>query len=564
MSTNSQLSVTLAASLALVASAGGCTDPDPEGFEWITMRDGTRLAAAAHVPDDAGPFPTVLVRTPYGRDAENFLVKRYLPRGVAVVIQDTRGRYDSEGQDGAFTTDGVGELQDGYDTCAWIVEQPWSNGTIVGTGGSALGINQYLAAAAGCPGLVAISAELATPNVYSDAVFQNGVRRYALSHGFLEMQDNLAFERHFDEHAFEDDFWDPVQTGDRFSEVEVAGVHIGGWYDIFQRGTIDAFVGYQHAGGEGARGKQYLVLGPWAHNEPVLPAAGGLAFPEQADGPPFGDAGSIAGALLGHYLGRPDGELELQGIPTVNYYLMGDVDDPDAPGNVWKSADDWPIPAAPVRWHLASGGKLEETCPEDLQATTNYTFDPADPTPTLCGNNMVISAGPCDHRPVEPRADNVVFETAPLDAAIEITGRLRAHLYVDLDQPDTDLMVRLTDVYPDGRSMLIADGAQRLAARNSSESLDLVDPGTIVEVDVDLWSTAIVVNRGHRIRVSVTSSNWPRFSVNANNGLPYPHGVDGEQRVANISLHHDAAHASYIELPEPGRSRDAFTQCAPL
>lgn len=549
-------------SWTLLGSAAGCAEPAQDKFEWIEMRDGTRLAASVYVPKGEGPYPAVLVRTPYGRDAERFLASRYVSRDVAVVVQDLRGRFDSEGANAAFTTDGLGDLRDGYDTCAWVIEQPWSNGVIVSTGGSALGITQYLGAAAGCPGLVAISAEAATPNVYSDGVFQDGVHRHALSNGYLELIDNPQFAENFPAHPLEDEFWDPVQTSDHFGEVQVAGIHIGGWYDIFLRGTIDAYSGYQHDGGEGARGRQHLVIGPWAHRELVLPEDGGLRFPEQADTPvELPDAGSMAGAVLGHYLDRPEGEVAFSDVPTVSYYVMGDPDDPEAPGNAWRTAQDWPIPAAPVRWHFGPGGELAEACPASGTSTTTYVFDPKDPTPTLCGNNMTIPGGPCDHREVEARDDNISFETPPLEAPMEITGKLLAHLFVDVDQVDTDLMVRLTDVYPDGRSMLIADGALRLASRNSTRSLDFIEPGEIVEATVDLWSTSIIVNRGHRVRVGVTSSNWPRFSVNANNGLDYPYGSDGELRSATISLHHDAAHPSYIELPDPNRTEESITQC---
>ena len=172
----------------------------------------------------------------------------------------------------------------------------------------------------------------------------------------------------------------------------------------------------------------------------------------------------------------------------------------------------------------------------------------------MCGNNLTIDAGPCDQRPIEARSDVLVFETAALAEPVEVTGRLRAHLFVDIDRPDADLMVRLTDVYPDGRSMLVAEGALRLAARKSTTALALLSPGEVVEAVVDLWSTSIVFNRGHRVRISVTSSNWPRFAVNRNNGRPYPMSVEGPAHLVRVNVHHEAPHGSYIELPLPGRA----------
>jgi len=552
--------------LALSACGQGQTDvvekgKTEDGVAMVAMRDGVRLATTVYLPPGAGPFPTLLVRTPYDDDRHFGGEKSEYPElGIAVVTQDVRGRYDSEGIYQVFTQDGDGDLKDGVDTMQWIVVQDWSNGLIATTGNSADGTVQYMAAAANPPGLVLVEPMMATPNLYSDAIFYGGVRRYWLTHTWLEGLDTLYFEDEFANHPFEDAFWDSVQTHDQYGNAHAAGYHIGGWFDIFQNGAIEGYVGYQHHGGDGAAGRQKMVVGPWTHAGYGESTQGELTFPANARMPPYPDVSNV---LLNHYLQvhHPDLDLKPDDIPNVQYYVMGDVDDPDAPGNEWRTANDWPPDAAPVRLHLQPNGALAEACPPDDGGTTRYVFDPADPSPTIGGANMNMTHGPRDQREIEARDDVVVFETDVLTAPMEVTGRVFAHLFVDIDQPDADLMVRMTDVYPDGRSMLIADGAVRLATRGSTTALTSLMPGEIVEGVVDLWSTSLILNVGHRLRISVTSSNWPRFSVNRNNGLPYPASVEGAGGPVTVTIHHDGEHASYLEVPDPTRPVEDKTLC---
>ena len=541
---------------ALAGSA--CAQPS---VEQVPMRDGVLLATDVYLPPGEGPFPTLLRRTPYGREMGAQAAANYTQFGIAVVIQDLRGRFDSEGVDGVYTTDGDGELKDGYDTVEWIASRGWSDGLVAMTGASALGITQYMAASAAPPALVMIDATVATPNLYSDAIFQGGVRRYALSHNWLEGQGSLHFEQEMVNHPYEDGFWDSVQTHDQYGAVQAAGRHTGGWFDIFGQGTIDAWKGYQEQGAEGAAGRQKLIMGPWAHGTLHTRGAGDLSFPGGAEREPYADSFNV---MLNEALqvAHPSISDVTDDVPAVQYYVMGDVDAPEGPGNTWRTADTWPPEAAPVRLHLQDGGGLAEACPQGTGATS-YVADPLDPTPTICGANLTIAAGSCDQREVEARDDVVVFETPALDSPLEVTGRVRAHLFVDIDTPDADLMVRLTDVYPDGRSMLIADGALRLAAWGSTIGVEPLQPGEVVEGVVDLWSTSVVFNAGHRLRISVASSNYPRFSVSLHNGLDYPASVEGESAgPATVTLHHSAGRASYIELPDPTRDPQDYVQCA--
>ena len=262
---------------------------------------------------------------------------------------------------------------------------------------------------------------------------------------------------------------------------------------------------------------------------------------------------------LSHYLGLTPDPSNVDAIPTVQYYVMGDVDDATAPGNEWRNADDWPLPAAPIRMHLHAGGELLESCPSDSAGSTSYTYDPTDPCPTVGGANLVLPAGPLDQAAVEARSDVAVFSSPVLTEPMEITGRVRAHLWVQTNATDTDIVVRMTDVYPDGRSMLVLDGIQRLGYRDGATSLAAVPAGEPVEVEIDLWSTSIILNAGHQLRISVTSSNAMRFWPNPNDGSTYDDASGAVS--AEVFILHDAQHPSFVEVPNPQRPDIDVTTC---
>lgn len=513
------------------------------------MRDGTALATDVRLPRGKGPFPTVLVRTPYGRTEAAIRLSAGLNEaGVALVVQDMRGRFDSEGLDLVFTTDGDGDLRDGYDTLAWIVDQRWSNGKVGTFGDSAEGIVQYLTAATDPPGLAVMHAGVATPSLYDDAMFPGGMRLYALSHMWLEQQGSLHFEEELANHPTDDAFWEPTQMLPRAGNVRVPAVHTAGWFDTFRDGSIDAFLAFQHRGGDGAAGQQKLIVGPWTHQGLWGTEQGELTFPDNASDLPSGNVFDVMfNACL--ELDHPEIDAVPDDVPAVQYYVMGDVDDPDAPGNAWRAATDWPPPSATTRLYLAPGEGLQADAPPG--SATSYVFDPDDPAPTVCGANLMIEGGPCDQRQVEGRPDVIVFDTAVLSEPLEITGQVLAHLFVDIDQPDADLVVKLTDVYPDGRSMWITEGALRLAKRAPHEGLLPLASGDVVEAVLDLGNTSIIVNTGHRVRLSVTSSSWPRYSVNRNTGLEYPAYAEGAGTPVAVRVHHGGDHASFVDLPGP-------------
>ena len=515
--------------------------PVEKKSEKIAMRDGTKLATDIYLPPGAGPFPVIVARTPYNRVTHNESAPGFAKSGYVFVNQDMRGRYESEGENLPFIGCGWGEHQDGVDTIEWIKKQPWCNGSIATVGGSAGGITQNLLAGAAPSGLKAQYISVAPTDMYSDVSYIGGAFRKADVENWTTGNKfdprALAINR---AHPSYDDYWRANDTHMKFAVMNVPAVNIGGWFDMFAQGTIDQFVGRQHQGGTGSRGAQKLIMGPWHHGIGKMPA-GELTFPDANRVPVEYDPTR----WFAHYLTGIDNGIEKE--PAVAYYVMGDTSSPGAPGNEWRYADDWPIPAKETPLYLTEDKRLKLQVPESGAAHHEYTFDPANPCPTVGGNNLTIERGPMDQRKVESRDDAVVFTSEPLDKPVEVTGRLWAKIFASSSAVDTDLSVRICDVYPDGRSMLMAEGIQRLRYRKSREKPELLTPGQIEEVTIDCWSTSLIINIGHRVRVMITSSNFPRFDVNPGTGEPW--SGDGEKVKQTNRIYCDAEHPSRLLVP---------------
>lgn len=508
----------------------------------IPMRDGTRLATDIYRPAGEGTFAVILLRTPYDRTKHAPSPESFAREGFAVVSQDMRGRFASEGENLPFIGCGWGEHQDGVDTVAWLKKQPWCSGSIGTIGGSASGITQNLLAGAAPDGLDAQIVTVAAANMYLDAAYIGGAFRKADVEGWTTGNrfdpQALAIMR---THPAYDDYWRGLDTTLKFAQMRVPAIHVGGWFDMFAQATIDEFVGRQHAGGPGARGAQKLVMGPWTHGIGDMPV-GELQFPNARQVPPRYDAGR----WFAHYLKGVNDGVEKE--PAVAYYVMGDAKVPGAPGNEWRFADDWPVPAAESAAYLTHNGGFTLTKPAVTEeAFREYTFDPADPCPTVGGNNLTLQRGPRDQNRVESRADMLTFTSEPLRDPMEVTGRVKAAIFVSSSAVDTDLSVRLCDVYPDGKSYLIAEGMLRLRCRRSLERPEPLTPGKVEEVTVDCWSTSIIFNKGHRLRVDVTSSNFPRFEVNPGTGAAW--SASGDKVRQTNRIYCDSARPSRLLLP---------------
>lgn len=505
----------------------------------VPMRDGVRLATDIYQPESLhGPRPVIFTRGPYGKGGVKSLTKSACSKGYIVVSQDMRGRHDSEGDDDVvFHNDGWGERRDGQDSLDWIAKQTWCDGKIGTYGGSALGITQTMMAP-GAPGSLKAQWVLsAFSDMYSQCAYQGGAWRKSLIESWLDATKFDPRSRDtFLNHPRYDAFWAETNAEDQASRVNAPGVFLGGWYDIFLQGTINSFVTIQDRGGPGARGRCRLFVGPIGHGVfTTLRYPANSRFPDEADAFRFFDR---------HLKGKTDrGDAE----KPVHYYVMGDPTDPKAPGNVWRAADRWPPPSRPTPFYLHAANRLSTDRPAGDDDRLSFRYNPTDPVPTLGGQNLGLLVGPADMRPIESRKDVLVFSTNPLTEPVEVSGRVLAKLFILSDCPDTDFTVMLTDVYPDGRSMLVTDGLLRARYRESFEREELLEPSKTYELTVDLWSTSLVFNKGHRIRVLVSSSNAPRFEPNPNTGrLPR---ADLEHRVATNTVRISAEAPSHILLP---------------
>jgi predicted acyl esterase len=505
----------------------------------VAMHDGTELATTVYSPEGAGPFPVVVARTPYNKDGLQGEAAKFVREGYAYVAQDLRGRFKSKGHHAIiFHNDGWQEPHDGHDTLEWISAQPWCNGKIGSTGGSALGITQNMAAPGAPSALKAQFVVVAYSNCYPQSAYQGGAWRTGLLEGWLNatgMTDvNLPT---FVAHPKYDEFWAGLNPEAQAARVHAPAVFLGGWYDIFTQGTINSFAALHNHGGEGARGRCRLIMAPIGHGTMTE-----LKYPlNAAQFPKCGrDLAWFNFMLKGKANGVGDEK-------PVHYYVMGDPTDKTAPGNYWRSADNWPPPATERAYYLQPEGKLTASSAPDGEGYKSYRYDPAKPVPTVGGAELGKDIGPKDQRKVESRSDVLVFSTDVLTEPVDVAGRLTAKLFVSSDCPDTDFTVKLTDVYPDGRSMLVTDGVLRARFRESFEREELLEPGKVYEITVDLWSTALVFNRGHKIRVAVSSSNAPRFDPNPNTGHVFR--ADKESRAATNTIYFSKQYPSRILLP---------------
>ncbi len=535
------LAVLVAAALEVPASRA--QDTCWHGYlTMVPMRDGVQLKTRVTLPEGTGPWPVLMLRTPNYED--NLCNAIMTEPGYVMVAQNVRGFRGSEGVRNTLLNDGWGERQDGYDTVQWILAQPWCNGRIGFWGGSVRGALLNLAAGADPPGVEAEWLWMAPAEFYKSGVIYYGG---ALRHNeFLDWFSTLG-EDLYDltlAHPAYDEFWQSLDATTR-QHLRDRPVHMfSGWYDVFLQSTIDNFVTLRQSGGPNAREHSKLIIMLKGHGD----NAGDVTWTITWRPPAYDHV-----AFFNRYLKDvPNGA---ENLPRVYYMMMGDFEDPSAPGNEWRWADDWPPPAlnTPVYFH---GDRSLRVSPPGPHATAFvYEFDPDDPVPTLGGAVHGLPLGSFDQRPVESRHDVILFETGVLQVPVEVAGPVTVRLWASSDCVDTDFTAKLTDVYPDGRSIILCDGIIRARARNSLAEHELMTPGVIYPFEISLWATAVAFNRGHRIRVAISSSNFPRFDVNPNTGAPLALEY-AEKRVARNTVYCDPAHPSHILLPLVGPDSD--------
>jgi hypothetical protein len=518
--------------------------------EWMALRDGTRLAANVFKPAGVGPWPVILSRTPYLKDGridlekdpkgeENRkrqvqLAKRYTDAGYVFVLQDVRGKGRSQGFYTAFEND----IDDGYDAVEWAAAQPWSNHRVGMTGASALGITATAAAVAAPPHLEAayVVVNPADGLAYS---YPGGVLKDKDTIGWLRQQG--ASEAVLEEarrRAVDDVRWNRISVTANRKYIRIPMFHVGGWYDIFNGGTVDNFTWLQNHGAPGARGNQKLLMGPFGHG----PLSGGLEYPG-FDRLQLGGDQEIR--WFDHWLkGVQNGIMD---EPPVHYFMMAGAEKGQlSPKNRMLASANWPPAYREVRYYPHAGKALSTQLPAATASTVSYRFDPAKPVPTFGGANLTFERGPQDQRQVGERSDYLRFSTPPLDKDVVISGPVKVELWAATDGPDTDFMAKLVDVYPDGYEALVLDAPIRARFRDGHmpQDIRMMTPGAPEKLVIDLWPTALTFEKGHRIALHVTSSNAPRFDVNPNTGVP---GLP--PRVAVNSIYMDAAHPTALVLP---------------
>lgn len=482
--------------------------PKPDATIFIPMRDGSKLATDFYFPcKEKGKLPCLLIRSPAGRSNPYALMfVPLLKEGYTIAIQETRSVQDPEGRTLPYSSDGWGEKQDGYDTLKFLEKSPYTNGKIGTIGASAMGITQLLMAPTNPPGLEAQYISFATSDLFNQAMYEGGelckdqVEKWlALYAKHPDVYRTIYTQPHYSP------YWDNYNMLTQVGNCQTPAMHVGGWYDVFLRGTLTAYTKLQNEGGEGAKGQQKLVIGPWSHLWPYIRQLGEYEYPEAALKPPFDFSPEkwFATYLKGEPLD----------LPNVVYYVMGPFNGDASSGNVWKSASEWPVPYESKPFYLSTGNALVGEHPVASQ-DISYNYDPENPVPTAGGRNLFLPAGPIDQKEIEERADVLVFTTDALEEDLEITGNLQAVLFATTDAEDTAFSVRLTDVYPDGRSLLIADGITRFShALPAGTKASKMTPQ---EITIDLASTSLVFAKGHKIRVAISSSNYPRFEKNFN------------------------------------------------
>ena len=532
----------------------------------VPMRDGVRLSADVRYPEPGGPFPTILIRTPYGNSGFSTVEAGYIEEGYAVVKQDCRGRFDSEGIFRPMRDDA-----DGFDTVAWVRRQPWCDGRVGMTGSSYSAFTQLAAAWTRPEGLLGITPSVMGNDLYREVFYCGGAFNLALAVGWgsgvagrtgqtnlttnwaevyrhlplITMDEAAGYHlphlREWLEHPAYDDFWRAMSVEHHYAEFDTPAFHVGGWYDVYSAGVPRNFAGLRAHGRDRARRRQKLLMGPWVHgvNQRLV---GQLDFGESA----VIELETQRKRWLDRWVKGIENGIDRE--PPVRVFVMG--------VNRWRDEDDWPPPRArETDFFLAGDGAANSSFGDGVLSrsvndgadTDAYVYNPGNPVPTLGGNCLRTARGPTDHAPLERRNDVLVYTSEVLREPLEVTGFVKMVLYAASDAPDTDFVARLCDVYPDERSIILCDGVLRARCREGFDREALMEPGKVYEFEIDMGVTANVFRPGHRVRLEVTSSCFPRWSRNQNTGAPL--ATDTELRLARQTIHHSRAYPSRVILP---------------
>jgi predicted acyl esterase len=529
----------------LLAQANLDLAPVTERHEMIPMRDGQKLSAYLYFPPGSGPWPAVFEQR-YA-DLRGASTRRAAAKlaeaGYVVALVNFRGTHLSEGTWVGYRALGWGELQDGYDTCEWLAKQSWCTGNVGTFGSSQGGYAQNFLAVTQPPHLKCQYMVDTGLSLFQEGYRLGGTTRpnrfLAMAANCRNPDDNRRLMEEWFRHPNYDDYWRQEDCSLHFDKMNVPCFTIGSWYDFMNQGSIASFLGRQHHGGPNSRGKQQLLIGPWLHGGQKGNRIGELVYPENATWP----TPDHMVRWFDHFLKDKDNGIERE--PTVRYYVMGAVGEQDAPGNVWRNTTDWPPPAVATPYYLQSERGLTKIAPAAAEATTTYVSNPLHPM-QIPGTSF---PGAKDARPFEQQSDVLTFTTEPLKDPVEWTGRVRAELYVSSTARDTDVLVRISDVYPDGRSILICDYPWRARYRDGFDHEALLEPRQVHKLAFDVGWMSQIFNAGHRIRVTIASTGAPLYEPNPQTGGPPTIDTPSSLVKAENTIHHNRTHASRIIAP---------------
>lgn len=497
----------------------------------IPMRDGVKLATGIFLPQaqPESKHSTVLCRSAYSIwSAALFDTEKFANQNLIYICQDLRGDGESEGAGTANLASYDNEIEDGYDTIDWIVKQAWSNRKVAMVGQSGHGFSAYMAYLAKHPNLIAVDTNISGGNAHLYWTYHNGVKR--------EMHYRWLSQRGISTPVWPKPGIEPFDRNQYAETVQAAAIDNEavfiartGWYDIFAESALDYFESFAPSG------KVFIQVDPVGH--------GGMK------GKPFPPKPVPADWALPDFtkvLGDPDSAKPRQS--RMVYYLMGDGTDPDSPGNCYKATEVWPVPHTPTAYYLHGNGTLSDAKPAPAGQSSTFQYDPRDPVPSVGGDVFIHKGvGPLDQRILADRKDILRFTSERLKVPLEITGKIIATLYVSSDVRDTTFTAKLIDIYPDGHEAVVRDSIIMGRFHAGFDKEIPMDKGQVYPLKMDMWSTALVVNKGHRLAVHISSSNSPKYEVHPNTFTPV-NSFD-ESPVANNTIHLSAEHPSHLTLP---------------
>jgi predicted acyl esterase len=507
----------------------------PDQVIEIPMRDGTKLPANVFLPHGSSKtkFPCALVRNPLGKESLDPAWFRLVESGYVLVVQSTRSCCDETGKTIPYVADGWSEehrLADGYDTVQWLAAADFCNGTVSTIGASATAITEMLLAPAAPPNLCCQYIEMAPPSMYQYAIYPGGQFRKEQVEGWLQIHRRhpsvISWIR---TKSCYDAFWGHFNSLDYADQVRVPQVHVGGWFDIFLQGTIDAFSAVQQHSQSEVRQKHRLIIGPWGHRWRASSKLGDFLLKEDQLVPPVNI--SQMSWLDYHVKGEKNG---VEKAPAVQYYVMGPFDGSPSKGNCWKCADTWP-PAGAEYTNFFIGSDSQLVSNEIDVEPAAVLFDVKQPVPSIGGRNLFIPDGPKDVQELAKRKDVLFYSSKTLEEDVEVTGRIWANTYVSLDK-ERDVCVRLVDIWPTGQQFLVSEGVSHVVPRSAADA-KVSGPKLVI---VDLWTTSMVFAKGHKIGIMISASNYPAFDT--------AFAANEEQGTA-FSLHSTKKTPSLIALP---------------